>query len=121
MKIAKRNASAARERSPPESSEIRLTRLRPGTRLDLDPRLERVRRVRQHEPPFAAGEELLHQSLELRGDVPERSVEGLLDLTVDLGHELEEVPTCLPDVVELALHEVVPLLDRPRTLRSRGG
>ena len=30
MKIANRNASAVNERSPPESSEMRLTRLRPG-------------------------------------------------------------------------------------------
>jgi len=81
-----------------------------GTRLDLDPRRERVGRIGQDQPALTAGEQLRDQPLELLGDIAVRRRERLGDLPVDLRDHLEQVPARLADVVELPLHEVVALL-----------
>ena len=81
-----------------------------GTRLDLQPRLEEVRRVRQDELPFAAGEQLLEQVGERLRHVGERGVERRGDLHVDPLDQLEEIAARGFHVVELPRHEVVALL-----------
>ena len=83
-----------------------------GRRLDLDPRLEGARRIRQDQASLAAGEQLRDEPLELHRDVPVGCGERFGDLAVDLGDQLQEVSPRRPNVIELALHEVVSLLHR---------
>ena len=91
MKIATSRATAVSERSPPDSSESRLTFLPGGPRLDLDAGGEHVARVGEHQPALAAGEQPREDALELRGGVRERRREHLLHPLVDLPDDVEQV------------------------------
>ena len=111
MKIANRNAIAVSERSPPESSEMRFTRLRPGLASISIPEPSGFAgsvRTRRPSPP---GNSSATSRSNCGRHVGEARRERLRDLAVDLRDDLEEVAAGLPHVVELALHEVVPFLD----------
>ena len=60
---------AVSDRSPPESSEMRFTRLRPGSPRSRCPTPERLGRVGQDQASLPAREQLRDQPLELHRHV----------------------------------------------------
>ena len=81
-------------------------------RLDLDPGRERVAGLGGDQPALAAGEQLADQALELGSYVPVGGLERRHDLGLDPLDHLEQIPARAAHVVELAVQEVVALLQR---------
>ena len=79
------------DRSPPESSESRLTFLPGGRASTSMPVVEHVGRVGEHQPALAAGEEPGEDALELARGVLEGRGEDLLHPLVDLADDVEQV------------------------------
>src|SRR5206468_1052793 len=105
--MANRKAMAVSERSPPDSSDRRLTRFGPGFDLDAGP--QQVRRVLQYQTALSAGEQRGEQRRELARDVTDSLVEQLGHLPIDLPDDLLQIPAGRLHVVQFAVQELVPL------------
>ncbi len=112
MKIANRNASAVERALAAREQRDAPHPLATRARLDLDPGRERVAGLGGHQPALAAGEQLADQALELGGHVPVGGLERGHDLGLDPLDHLEQVSARPADVVQLAVQEVVALLQR---------